>query len=105
MLHVHIGNPKIIEVGYDLNSSDVTCTSTDGPATTVIWRRNGKLLTIDEGTYRQSQMIVSTENAIYKTTLHFPVDSIEDYNAIYECMVLNSRGNDSSNIMLQGKML
>ena len=79
------------------------CTSTGGPATIVTWRRDGQLLTTDGSTYQQSQRIVFTENGTYETTLHIPVDSIKDYNAIYECYVLNSRGNDSSTITLEGK--
>ena len=85
------------------NESGLICTSTDGPATTVTWRRDGQLLTIDENTYQQSQRIVFTENATYETTLCIPDDSIENYNATYECLVLNSRGSDSSSITLEGK--
>ena len=98
------GNPDIIEVGLSVQSG-LICTSTGGPATTVTWKRDGQLLTFDGSAYYQSQRIVSTSNATYETTLHIPVDSITNYHATYECLVLNSRGNDSSSIVLEGKRL
>ena len=98
------GNPDVIEVGLSMQSG-LICTSTGGPATTVTWRRDGQLLTTTDIAFHQSQRILSTSNATYETTLHFPVDSIANYHATYECLVLNSRGNDSSSIALEGKRL
>ena len=92
-----------MEVGLNMIQRSLICISTGGPATTVVWRRDGQLLTIDENTYQQSQRIVSTQNATYETTLYIPNDSIEDYNATYKCLVFNSRGSDSSSITLEGK--
>ena len=90
-----------MEVGLSIQR-DLICTSTGGPASTVIWRRDGQLLNIDDSNYQQSQRVVSTVNATYETTLHIPDDSIEDYSVTFECFVLNSRGNDSSSITLEG---
>ena len=81
------------------------CTSTGGPATIVTWRRDGQLLTTIDSAYHQSQRILSTSNATYETMLHIPDDSIADYHVTYECLVLNSRGNDSSSMALEGKRL
>ena len=84
--------------------SGLICTSIGGPVTTLTWKRDGQLLIINETTYQQSQWIVFTENATYETILHIPDDNIANYNAIYECLVFNSRGNDSSSITLEGKL-
>ena len=83
--------------------SGLICTSIGGPVTTLTWKRDGQLLIINETTYQQSQWTVFTENATYETILHIPDDNIANYNAIYECLVFNSRGNDSSSITLKGK--
>ena len=98
----YTGNPNMMEIELGTHRG-LTCTSTGGPVTTVTWRRDGQLLTINESTYQQSQRIVSTENATYETTLHIANNNIENYHATYECLVLNSRGSDSSSITLEGK--
>ena len=99
-----LGNPDVIEVGLSMQGS-LICTSTGGPATSVTWRRDGQLLTTDDSAYHQSQRIVSTSSATYETILHITFDSITNYHAMYECLVFNSRGNDSSSIALEGKRL
>ena len=88
-------------VVYASDTLSLTCTSSGGPATTVSWKKIG--INITESTYPQTQMIVSTENATYKSMLHIPDNSIENYNATYECLVSNSRGSNSSRITLEGK--
>ena len=90
-------------VTYDCDTltCSLICTSSGGPATAVSWKKNG--MTITESTYLQTQMMVFTENATYKSMLHIPDNSIENYHAIYECLVSNSRGSNSSRITLEGK--
>ena len=82
-------------VTYDRQANTLVCTSTGGPATNVIWKRNGLELNFEGTNYQQSKRIVFTENATYQTTLRISDDSIENYNAVYDCVVINSRGNDS----------
>ena len=98
------GNPDIIGVELSVQGG-LICTSTGGSATTVTWRRDGQVLTFDDSAYHQSQRIVSTSSATYETILHITFDSITNYHAMYECLVFNSRGNDSSSIALEGKRL
>ena len=86
-------------VNININVNELVCTSTGGPATTVIWKINSKLIT----TYRQSQRIASKEDATFENMLHVPSDSIANYNATYECIVMNSAGNDSMKLKLEGK--
>lgn len=87
---------------YDPDTNNLVCTSSGGPATIVTWKKNGQLLTNIETTYQQNQRIIFTVNATYENTLHIPSDSIVAYNAMYECLVANSRGNDSSIVSLEG---
>lgn len=84
---------------YDPDTNSLVCTSFDGPATVVMWKKNGKLLT---NTYQQNQRLLFTENATYENTLNIPDDNIANYDAKYECLVANSRGNGSSTISLEG---
>ena len=85
----------------DTLTCSLICTSFGGPVTAVSWKKIGTNFT--ESTYPQTQMIVSTENATYKSILRIPDVSIENYDATYECLVSNSRGNDPSVITLEGK--
>ena len=85
----------MVDVTYDHQANALVCTSTDGPATNVTWKKNGLELNFEGTNYQQTKRIVFTENATYQTTLHISNDSIENYNATYECVVINSRGNDS----------
>jgi hypothetical protein len=78
------------------------CTSFGGPATIVTWKKNGQLLTTMGTTYQQNQRLISTENATYENTLYISRSTIANYDATYECLVTNSRGNDSSIISLEG---
>jgi hypothetical protein len=78
------------------------CSSFGGPVTIVTWKKNGHLLTTKGTTYQQNQRLIFTENATYENTLYISQDTIANYDAMYECLVTNSRGNDSSNISLEG---
>ena len=90
---------------YDPNTNTLVCISSGGPATNVTWKVSGEPLVFSESTYRQTQKIVSTANSTTETSLHFPNSSIESYiyNTTYECIVSNTRGNDSSLVSLEGK--
>ena len=91
----------VLNIIVDPIMHGLVCTSTGGPATTVIWKVNSKMIT-DGTTYHQNQRIVSKENATFENILYIPTDSIANYNATYECIVMNSAGNDSMNLALEG---
>ena len=97
-----IGIPDIEAVIYDPDTNNLVCTSFGGPATVVTWKKNGQLLTTMETAYRQKQRLIFTETATYENTLSIPRDTIANYNTTYECLVANSRGNDSLTISLEG---
>lgn len=98
-----IGVPTAIDLEY--HDSSLVCTSSGGPATHVIWRKNGQSLNIDGISYLQTQKITFIDNATYETTLHLLNDSIENYSGTYECTVINSRGSDSLKEAIEGEKL
>ena len=71
----------------------LTCISTGGPATTVIWTRDN--VTITEGTVTY----YNTEDISYTNILTVT----ERLEGLYTCTVANDRpSNDSANITVQG---
>ena len=92
----------IIRFTYDPSAKDFICISSDGPATNVLWKKNTQLLIADGTNYQKTQRIISTENATYENKLHVVNDRILYYNDLVECLVMNSRGNQSSNIVIEG---
>ena len=78
----------------------LTCSSTGGPATTVLWKKDGVPLLYGT-THILTQVITSTAEANYNNTLI--VTKRETGN--YSCTVSNARGNDSSFIVVDGKFL
>ena len=101
-IELSTGIVQVANIVIDTNG--LVCTSTGGPAITVVWMINSQILLITDGTtYQQSQRIVSKENATFETILYIPSDSVTNYNATYECLVMNSRGHDSMSVRLEGK--
>ena len=94
----------MVNITVDPNINELVCISTGGPATTVLWGKNSQLLITDGTTYRQSQRIVSKEDATFENILHISTDSIANYNATYECIVMNLVGNDSMSLRLEGNI-
>ena len=71
----------------------LTCTSTDGPATTVTWTRDNVTITEGTGTY------YVTDNGSYANILTVT----ERLEGLYTCTVANDRpSNDSATITVQG---
>ena len=90
-----------ITANRDAVPPPLVCTSTGGPATTVIWKVNNQIT--NGRLYQQRQRIASHQNATFQNILHIPIDSIANYDATYECLVMNSVGNDSLSFRLEGK--
>ena len=82
------GSPNIVDLSYDPESGVITCISTGGPATSVIWNRNGKT----------NQITSSFHNATYINKLIINGSSLEDYKGIFNCIVKNTRGSNSLSI-------
>ena len=93
----------VVNITVDPDTNELACISTGGPATSVLWKKKGQLLISDGTTYQQNQRIVSKETATFENILHIPSDSVANYNATYECLVMNSIGNNSMSLSLEGK--
>ena len=95
MYNFHAGAPNVSELTFDRESRTLNCTSTDGPATTVTWTKDGAVIT-PSTTYQQTQMIVDSVEGIYQNTLTI-AQSVTGDNlyGLYSCMVENSRGSSN----------
>ena len=99
MLHIHAGSPSVTSLTYNNRSRTLTCTSTGGPATTVTWRRNGVVITLN-ATHQQTKTLVDSVNGTYQTVL--TIDSSVGLSGLvgnYSCTV----GVSSKSIAVTGK--
>ena len=84
------------------DSRTLTCTSTGGPATSVVWRQNCIILqAVNDTNYVQNQTVTSTLTATYENTLE--INNTTGSDGVYTCSVSNSRGYDSSSVGLGSK--
>ena len=85
--------PHVTNLTYD--NQTFTCTSTGGPATTVTWRKDGAVITLNT-THQQIKRVVDPVVGTYQTVL--TIDPSVDQNQIvgtYNCTVKNARGRSS----------
>jgi len=97
------GSPDVTSLEYDSSSRTLTCTSTGGPATTVTWRRDWVVITLN-ATYQQTKTITDNSTSTYQTVL--TIDSSVDQSDIpgfYSCAVENARGSDSEALVIPGR--
>ena len=102
-LYIHTGSPSITSLTYHDQPRTLTCTSTGGPATTVTWRRDGVVITLNV-TFQQIKRIVNPFNGTYQTVL--TIDSSLDQSSIvgtYNCTVENDRGSSSETVVVPGE--
>jgi ribosome recycling factor len=93
-----------VSVQYDRTSQTITCTSTGGPATDVIWSKDNILnigLTMG-GLYENSQIIINTSSATYENRLRI-VEKSSKAAGNYTCKITNPRGSINGSIYIQGK--
>ena len=87
---------------FDVRSTTLTCTSTGGPATTVTWRRDGVVITLN-ATHQQTKKVVDPVNGTYQTVL--TIDPSVGFRGIvgkYNCTVENARGESSETVVVEG---
>ena len=100
---IHAGSPIVTNLTYNEQSRTLTCTSTGGPSTTVTWRRDGVVITLND-TYQQTKRVVDTVNGTYQTVL--TINSSVSWNDIvgtYNCTVENIRGESSKTVFVPGE--
>ena len=96
------GSPNVTCLTYDDQSRTLTCTSTGGPATSVTWRRDGVVITLN-ATYQQTKSIVDPGNGTYQTVLTID-PTVCQIEGTYSCTVQNVRGESSKTVVIPGEM-
>ena len=95
------GFPRVYYLRYDNQSRTLTCASYGGPATTVTWRRDGVVITLN-ATYQQTKRVVNAVWGVYQTVL--TIDPSVVIVGTYNCTVENARGR-SSRIVIIGELI
>ena len=99
-ISIYTGSPNVTSLTYNNRSRTLTCTSTGGPATTVTWRRNGVVITLN-ATHQQTKTLVDPVNGTYQTVL--TIDSSVGLSGLvgnYNCTVENIRGTSSRSVFV-----
>ena len=97
-----IGNVTNVSVQYDRTGQTITCTSTGGPATDVIWSKDNVNIRLTMGgLYEHSQIIINTTSATYENRLRI-VDKSSEAAGNYTCKVTNLRGSMNGSLYIQG---
>ena len=99
------GSPKVNEplfysANQSLNTQILTCISTGGPATKVLWKRNGAL--INQMYHAQFQRIIDVETSKYENVLSLGSKSPVNITGKYSCIVSNARNQTEQNTTLHG---
>ena len=103
LLYYHTGIPRVTSLTFNDQSRTLTCTSTGGPATTVTWRRDGDVITLN-ATYRQTKRVVDLVTGTYQTVLTIdPSVSQSDIVGTYNCTVENVREGSSMTVVITGE--
>ena len=102
-LKFNIGNPHIENLHFNANQQSLTCTSANGPATHVIWERNGATLALDGVRYSQIQLITNRTESIYVNTLYIRDLNPADVAGNYSCTIRNVRGSIKQGIQINGE--
>ena len=79
------------------------CTSANGPATQVIWERNGAILSLEGNEYSQIQLINDTDESIYDSTLYIRDLNPADVAGNYSCTIINVRDSIKQQIEINGE--
>ena len=98
--YIHAGSPNVTGLTFDDQSRTLTCTSTGGPATTVTWRRDGVVITLN-ATHQQTKRLIDAVNGTYQTVL--TIDPMSDIAGTYNCTVRNDWGGSSETMVVAGE--
>ena len=93
----YTGLPSVTSLTFNDQSNSLTCISTGGPATTVTWRRDGVVITLN-ATYQQTQIVTNTTTSTYQTVL--TIDPSVGIVGTYNCTVENTRGRSSVTVVV-----
>ena len=97
--HTPSGVPHVEGVVFNRSALTLTCTSTGGPATEVVWTRNGQPVSTG---YTLSQTVTDTGTGRYGNELR--AADIVDLVGNFICTVSNNRGvSNTGSIVLDGE--
>ena len=86
--------PTVSSLTYDPDTRTLTCTSTDSPATTVTWTRDGDTLTVDGIAYSMTQTVTDRSASTYENVLTLPATG--DISGMYRCQLANALGDSTT---------
>ena len=93
-----IDAPRVTSLYHTSSTTNLTltltCTSTNSPATTVTWMKDGDTLDIDGVKYKTYQTVTDRRSSTYENTLVVD-DVIENIPGNYTCRVTNRLGSSS----------
>ena len=95
-----LGFPSIISLTLDRITVMLMCTSSNGPATTVSWKKNSIVLDLEGLDYRHSQRLVDTETATYESYLRS--SNLSMLVGGFTCTVSNNRGAAEKTLQFEG---
>ena len=104
IITIDAGHVTIISLKYNRTTQTITCTSTGGPATDVIWSKDNVNISMisNEGVvHEHSQIILNTASATYENRLRI-IDKSSKAAGIYTCQVTNLRGSTNESLYTQG---
>ena len=100
---IHAESLNIANLTYNDQSRTLTCTSTSGPPTTVTWKKDGIMVTLN-ATHQQTKRVVDPVAGTYQTMLTIdPSLEQSDIVGTYNCTVKNARGASSETVVVPGE--
>ena len=102
--YMYAGRVTIVSLKYNRTTQTITCTSTGGPATDVIWSKdtaNISMVSNEGRLYEYSQIILNTTSATYENRLRI-VDKSSKTAGTYTCEVTNPWGSTNESLYIQG---
>ena len=96
-----VGIMRITSLNYDSATHTLMCTSTGGPATTVLWSKDNSSR-IDDQHYELSMLIIDKTTATYESRLRI-LNKSSKQTGNYTCTVSNSGGSSRKSKYLEGK--
>ena len=91
---ISLVHPTVSSVTFDPDTRTLTCTSTDSPATTVTWTKDGAILTVDGQIYSMAQTVTDRRTSTYENVLILPASG--DISGTYSCQVGNALGDSNT---------
>lgn len=99
------GAAQVESLTYDALTTSLICSSTDGPATSVRWIREGVELDTTRPELETVQIVVDTSVSSFENILRLRSSDERDNVGAYSCVVQNSRGSSSADVEVFGECI